>query len=824
MKIFRNIILSATFLIILVPVWAVSPYNLFEDIADENSGVIKGVIIDQATGQPMEYANVAIYTMPDSMLFTGGITNFNGEFEIKGLQFGDYYLEANFIGFEKSKTTNVSLSKENRIHETGEIKLSPSTTEIAGVDVIADKAPIEYELDKKVINVSQVINAAGGSAVDALVNAPSVQVDIEGNVTLRGSGNFTVLIDGRPSVLSGSDALRQIPASALDNIEIITNPSAKYEPDGNSGIINLVTKKNSMNGFSGIVNGSIGTGDKYRGDFTLNYRTEKWNATIGADWRDETNYGNMSVYRETYQNDTTTVFDMNGDRDFVRGGFNYKAGLEYFLSDKTTVSIMGEAGNSNGTRGGKGYMHEYNIPNTYNIYSVTDETSARNNDFYSATLNFMHQFDTEGHKLEAMAFYSSEDGSDEESEEEYLSDEDFNPSDIYLSRTITTEKEDEQEFRLKADYTLPINENSRLEAGYLGRFDKEIEDILFQDYDPETGDWIDNDLFSSTTDFKRNVNALYSTYSNKLGDFNFMAGLRGEFTDREIYSTGVDSSFLLNRFDLFPTLHLSYDIGENNELMLSYSRRINRPRGRDLDPVPNYYNRYTIRIGNPELKPEYTDSYELGYMRRFGRSYVSVEAFSRVTHNKIERFETLGEDGIFYLQQQNFDKDFSAGIELMGNVEVTKWLMINANISTYHYRINGELNGDTINRESNNINGRLNATFKFTQNSRLQFQGFYRGPSTSVQGETKAMFFSDVSYRHDFFKKKLTATLSVRDPFGTGRFSRESFGENFYSTFKWEREPRVVMLTLSYKINNFKSNDRGGNPGGGGGMDMGGEM
>jgi outer membrane receptor protein involved in Fe transport len=782
----------------------------YEDsAADDKEGVIRGVIIDSKTGQPMEYANVAIYNTSDSTLLTGGITNEKGEFEIRGMNYGDYYLEANFIGFNKSEVLSVSLDKENRAFDSGEIKLSPSTLALGTVDVVADKAAIEYKLDKKVVNVSQVVGAAGGSAVDALATAPSVQVDIEGNVTLRGSGSFTVLIDGRPSVLSGSDALRQIPASALENIEIITNPSAKYEPDGNSGIINLVTKKNSMNGFSGIVNGSIGTKDKYRGDFTLNYRTEKWNATIGADWRDETNYGNMSIYRETIQNDTTTVLKMDGDRDYIRGGQNFKAGVEYFLSDKTTISIMGEAGKSNGSRGGKGYMHEYTIPTSEDIYSATNEISARENDFYSATLNFLHNFDSEGHKLEAMAFYSKEDGVDEESEEEYLSDEDYNPTDIYLSRTSTLEGEDEQEFRIKADYTLPIGENSRLEAGYLGRFDKEIEDIQFQDYDTESGEWIDNEYFSSTTDFKRNVNAIYSTYSNQFGDFSFMAGLRGELTDREIYSSGVDSTYALNRFDVFPTLHLSYDFDDKNELMLSYSRRINRPSGRDLDPVPNYYNRYTIRLGNPELKPEYTDSYELGYMLKFGRSYLSFEAFRRVTHNKIERYETLGDDGIFYLRQDNFDRDFSTGLELMGNVEFTKWLMVNASISTFQYRINGELNGETIDRESNNLSGRLNATFKFTSNSRLQFQGFYRGPSTSIQGETKAMFFSDVSYRHDFFQKKLTATLSLRDPFGTGKFERESSGEDFYSTFKWEREPRVVMLTLSYKINNFKGNDRG---------------
>ncbi len=788
---------------------------------DDKPGIIKGKIIDVKSDEPMEYANIAIYNAADSSLVTGGITNIEGQFEIRGMTYGDYYLEAKFIGFDKTKITNISLDKENPLFDSGSIELRPSTLEIGSIDVVADKSAVEYKLDKKVVNVSQVVNAAGGTAVDVLENTPSVQVDIEGNVSLRGSGNFTVLIDGRPSVLSGSEALRQIPASALENIEIITNPSAKFEPDGQAGIINLVMKKNSMNGLSGIVNASVGTGDKYRGDFTLNYRTEKFNITTGADWRDETGYGKMFMERESYNGDTTNYLDIKGDRNFIRGGQNFKAGVEYFLSDNTTLSLSGEAGKSKNNRGGGGTSMEYTIPKSTDIFSVMDENSKSENDFYSGTLNFQHKFDKEGHKLEAMAFYSTNDGIDLEEENEILSDENFNPTDKYLARTQSTELEDEKEFRFKADYTLPINEQSKLEAGWQSRMDKEFEEVSFKEFDPDENDWIESDFFSSSTDFRRNVHAAYTTYSNKVGAFEFMAGLRGELTNREIIA-GNDTTYSLNRFDLFPTLHTSLDIGENNELMASYSRRINRPRGRDLDPTPGYYNRYTVRIGNPELEPEYTDSYDLGFMRKFGRSYVSLEAFRRVTNNKIERIEVLGDDGIYYITSDNLNKDFSTGLELMGNVEFTKWLMVNASVSMFNYRLTGEVNGDPIDRESTNWSGRMNTTFKFSSNSRMQIQGFYRGPSVSAQGESKGFIYSNIAYKQDLFQKKLTATVSIQDPFRTAKYERESYGDNFRSWFKWEREPRVVMLTLSYKINNFKSDDRGGS--GGGGMDMGGEM
>lgn len=795
-----------------------STTNESED--DERKTVIKGIVLDEKTQTPMEFTNIAVYDKTDSTLVSGGITDENGQFEVSGIGFGEYYLVANFVGFKKTDVANILLDEDNPSVDLGKIELNPSAVELGSVDVVADKAQVEFKLDKKVVNVSQVISAVGGTAVDVLENTPSVQVDIEGNVTVRGSSNFTVLIDGRPSALSGSEALRQIPSSAIENIEIITNPSAKYEPDGQAGIINLVMKKNSLNGLSGIVNASIGSRNKYRGDFTLNYRTEKFNYFVGADWRDETRYGGMTSLRETYLNDTTSFLFMDGSRDFIRSGYNFKAGAEWFLTGNTTLSLSGELGKSEGSRNSEGETYAYTVPASEEIFSVTEETSARENDFYSANLNFQHKFNSEGHKLEAMAFYSSETGDDVEEEAEILANSQYEKLGQYLDRVYSLETEEEKEFRFKADYTYPYSEKGRLEAGFMSRLESEVEGISFENYDAETDSWIVNEKYTSTTDFRRDIHAVYSTYSNALGNLEFMLGLRGELTLREILNTNSPEASELNRFDLFPTLHTSYSIGETNELMASYSRRINRPRGRDLDPNPAYYDRYTIRYGNPDLEPEYTDSYELGALKRFGRSYISLDAFRRITNNKIDRYQELGDDGVFYLYSGNFSKDYSTGLELSGNVNFTEWLMVNASVSVYDYRITGDLNGEEIDRESTNWNSRMNTTLKFAPNSRMQFNAFYRGPSVSAQGESKAMFFTDVSYRHEFFERKLSATLSVSDPFGTAKFQRESYGEDFNSSFEWRREPRVVMLTLSYRINNFKSDDRGDR--GSGGMDFGG--
>ncbi len=796
------------------------------DSDDDRKGKIRGVILDKATSQPMEFANVAIYNEADSSLITGTITDEQGKFEITGVIYGDYYLEANFMGFDKSTIPDIELNSENKAYDVGTIDLSPAAVALGEINVVADKAPVEYKLDKKVVNVSQVISAVGGTAVDVLENTPSVQVDIEGNVSLRGSSNFTVLIDGRPSVLSGSDALRQIPSSAIENIEIITNPSAKYEPDGTAGIINLVMKKNSMDGLNGIVNASAGAGDKYRGDFMLNYRFGKVNIFAGADWSDETNYGKMFSNRETYYNDTTGFLNMEGSRNFIRGGHTIKGGADFYLSKVSTLTVSGETGQATRGNTGGGSTENYTIPASDHVYSVTEETSDRVNDFYSLNSNFQHKFNDKGHMIEASAFYKNENGTDNEIEGELQADPNFNPTNDYLSRVSSLETDKEQEFRFKLDYTYPFSETGRLEAGLQSRIEDETDKMEFRDYDSGSDSWIINDEFTSSTDFRRDIHAVYTTFSNKWGKLEYMGGLRGELTLREIMNSKADEASKLNRFDLFPTVHISYPFAETMEFTTSYSRRINRPNGRDLDPMPNYFNRYTIRYGNPDLEPEYTNSYEIGMMKRFGagHTFISADLFRRVTNNKIDRTEALGDDGIFYLYTDNFDKDYSTGVEVTGNISVKNWLIVNANVNMFNYRITGDLNGESIDRESTNWGGRLNTTFKFSENSRLQLTGFFRGPSVTAQGNSKAMFFSNFSYRHEFLDNKLSATLSLRDPFGTGKFSRESSGDNFSSQFTWEREPRVVFVTLSYRINNFKE-DRNTNRGDGGGMNMdGGEM
>ena len=774
--------------------------------AAAKNGKITGKIIDSETKEPMEYANVSVFRKQDSKLVTGSITNVSGAFVIADLPYGAYYVEASFIGFDKTTVNDIKLIPTATTADVGTISLAASREQISTVDVVAERSRVEYKIDKKVINVTNDINATGGTAVTVLENTPSVEVDIDGNVSLRGSSSFTVLIDGRPSVLTGSDALKQIPSSAIQNIEIITNPSVKYDPDGMAGIINIVMKKNVLAGINGIMNVNLGTGDKYGTDLTLNYKTKKYNVFFGGNWNDNTDWGKMRSTRETYSNDTTTYLLTSGTRNMSRGGTQIRGGLDYYLSDKTTVTVSSEVGNYNFDSYGTGNLHNYNLPSSFDTYSLQKNNTGRNGNFVSANVNFQTKFNELGtHKLEGSFNYRNRDGKTDETVDENLSDAQYQTMGEYISRVITHENSNSNDYRAKLDYTLPFKNGAKYEAGLQTRIEDEQEDLDFKSFNVTTQQFENNPMFTSNMDFKEQIHSAYSTYTGSLVGIQYVAGLRGEYNKREIthYKENVPNTYKLDQFDYFPSLHLSYELADHSQLMTSYSKRINRPDGRDLDPFPSYMNKYTIRTGNPALKPEYTDSYELSYMKKFGGSFLSFETFYRTTNNLITRLTNVVDD-ISYMTVGNMNRDYSLGGEIMGNINVTKWLLINTSFSLYDYKLKGEVLGESVDKESTNYSGRLNATVKFSTESRFQLSGFYRGPSVSAQGTQKGSVFTNLSYRQDFMKKKLTATVSVRDLLGTMRMQGTSSGDNFSSTFKMTREPRVVMLTLSYKINNYK--------------------
>lgn len=770
-------------------------------------GSITGKIINSESVNPVEYANVVLYSAKDSSMVNGTITKQDGNFILDKLPFGEFYLEANFIGFNKKTLSKIKIKPTNKEVSIGTISLSPATQMLEAVEVKAEKQNIEYMIDKKVVNVSKDLNSAGGTAVDVLENTPSVQTDIDGNVSLRGSSNFKVLIDGKPSVLEGSDALQQIPSNAIDKIEIITNPSAKYDPEGVGGIINVIMKKNQNSGVNGIIDLSVGTGDKYSGNLLLNYKMGKFNIFGGVDYMDRTYYGENNSFSKRMGSDTTLFQKIDADRNFHRSGYKAKAGFDYNLDDKNTISLSGEYGERKFGMNFDAETHEYD-KYSRDDFSIKENEFEITGNYFSTNLFYEHKFNDKGHKLSGSANYSQWSPNEENKLDKYITNSNYEIIDNSPYRERSEEVGDRTDLRFKVDYEKPISQNSKLEAGYYGRTRGRLADYQKENYNNLNGEWIVADSLTNETDYSHLIQAIYGLYSNNIWGFDYQLGIRGEYTDRLIEQKVTEQKYAVERLDYFPTVHLSKDLPFKQQVQASYSRRIRRPRGWYLDPYPTYLDELNYRVGNPSLEPEFIDSYELNYMKRFKQSFATIEGYYRQKNNRIERVTMLEENNVAKHTFANINKDYTIGVEFMGNLTLTKWWNFTASANLYNYNIvgGGEITANEEETKTTNTwDGRINNTLKFKTGTRLQLQGFYMAPSITSQGNREGFFVTSVAARQDLMKKKLSITLRARDILQTMKHEFVIDQPYIYTENEFTREAPVFMISLSYKINNYKN-------------------
>lgn len=774
-------------------------------------GVISGKIIDSETGKPLPYTNVIVKSMKDSSIVTGAISDEDGSFKIKNVRPGRFFVELKFIGYKTKIYKNVVIKPDSRSVDMETVRLNPAEYESDGIEVTAERDRIEYKVDKKIVNVAGDISASGGSAVEALENVPSVTVDIEGDVSLRGSTNFTVFINGRPSVLEGSDALKQIPAETIDYIELITNPSAKYDPDGMAGIINVVLKKDAEGGLNGITNISVGTRDKYSADVLLNYRNSDWSFFAGLDYSDQKFHGQGESEKTTTIDDSTSFFDATSTGRFNRLSYGAKLGAGYNLTEYTSVNLEGKIGQY-----GRGRFHTSKtaidaVDSDVNTeYHIDKTDSDRERFYYSGTLDIIHKFDDLGQKIALMAYYSDRDGDEESPQKQYITNENWQIEDDNPYIVNTHEDDISKNYRFKADYTYPYSTDTKFEAGYQARIDDDIEKYYLEEFDPAVSQWVTDETFSNDMDYYRAIHSIYSTFTSKISDLSFQLGLRGEYTDRQIGFTKAEKDFIIDRLDIFPTAHASYDIGGGNQIMGSYSRRIRRPRGWDLEPFPNYFDQYNVRIGNPELEPEYANSYELSWQKTFDMSFVTLEAYYRNTVNRIDRISRLREDGIMEHTVMNLNEDHAIGGEIMLNYRPVMWLNFNLGGSVFHYEIEGDIVEEGTETSTESWHGRFNVIAMLSQDTRLQINSFFRGPTITSQGEREGFFTLSAALRQDLFDNKVTLTLNARDLLGSMKREFSSSGQGFTSYNLFERESQIIQLTFTYRYNDYQDKSKRG--------------
>jgi len=789
----------------------------------EKEGIVKGKIHDGKSKVPVEYATVAIYNADDDSVITGTISDVNGNFKIKGLKEGNFYVVVSFLGYENKRYDNIVVDGGRDMIDLGNISLGSADQSLEEVEVIAQRQSVEFHIDKKVVSVGEQMTSASLSAVEVLENVPSIKVDIEGNVSLRGSTGITVLIDGKPTVLDASDVLRQTPASTIENIEIITNPSAKYQPDGTGGIINVITKKNRTPGVQGLANLKGGNFNMYGGDFLLNWRKKNINFNIGADYNNRPRTGTTYTRRETTGADGTTIIEADGDSERSFGGGGIRTGLDWDITSRDNFSInarMGQfkmAGNSD-----LAYLEQ--IPNMEDQIYRSINDSERSGLYYSLTSNYTHKFAQKGHEIAAQINYRGYDG--DEYSENYRSQ-----NNTIVDGTRTTEVGPNNRWELRLDYSKPIGENDVFEAGFQGRTGIGDDESRLYNWDVNQGGFVENDTSRNMTEMHRNIYGLYTVYKGKVEKFGYQLGLRAEYTDRrtefeyqykespdDTEAIPVNETYTIDRWDFFPTIHVSYQLPQDNQVMASYSRRIDRPRGHYLEPFITWQDQYNVRQGNPDLAPEYIDAFELGYLKEWEKISLSVEGYYRITHDKIQGIQLPYDDNgeIWLRTYDNIGKDYSLGAETMLNISIAKWWEMNIMGNLYDYRIEN-YNDPSENRSSFNWSSRVNNSFSLRKNIKLQIDGTYDSPTVTAQGENKSNYYMNAALRMDFMDRKLSAVLQARNVLGTSRRISIIDNPNSYSYQEMIPDYPMVSVTLSYRLNNFIQK-RGRNGDNGGGM------
>jgi len=758
---------------------------------------ISGTVVDSTTGGPLKYANVMLYDLSDSLV-TGTITNAKGEFELEDLRPGIYTLSVKFMGFHKATISRIKAGPRNPKIDLGVIALRPAVLTVGEVEVTAERPEITYKIDRKVINVSKHFTRSSGTAVDVLENIPSVTVDVDGNVTLRGSGSFQVLIDGRPTPLKPNEALQQIPASTIETIEIITNPSAKYDPDGIAGIINVNLKKGRLQGASGIFGLTGGLDYKYGGDVVLSKRGDGFTLTFGADFNNREYPGSFESENRTSCPSCAWLIESSGAMRWERCSHGIRGEIEWDASESDMVSLGLHWGRMELKRSSGVDFFEYESPDEDPYHYTSCSGWNRSIDYYSTLLAYTRKFASKGHELSAETIVSRSDA-DEESRSE-----NFSTEGSLTSGRRSTEGGPWRSVRARLDYVLPFDERGKFEAGYQARLDMSDDENGVYEYDPSTGAYGYEPEFSHTVEYERNIQSLYATYSASLGRLGCQVGLRHEYTYRTMHLVDTDERFSIDRWDLFPTLHISFGRADGEQLMASYSRRIERPRNWYLEPYLTWLDANNVRRGNPDLKPEYIDSYELGYQKNLGRSMLSVEAYYRVTHNKVERVESVYEEEIHLHSIENVGTDYAVGTELMFNFGFARFWNMNIMANLYDYRIEGKLYDEDFSEESFSWNLRLNNTFRLGPSTRIQLNSMYNSSRASAQGTREGFFVTDIAVKQELLGKNLSVSLQARDVLRTGQFERTSEGRGFEEHRIFKRKSPYMTLTISYNINNYK--------------------
>lgn len=793
--------------------------NVFGQKPQNNQLSVVGKIIDSNTKEPLEYATIVLKNQKTKQL-SGGITDEKGNFNIK-INPGTYDISFEFISFKTQEIPNKII---NSTLNFGTIELSEDTDKLDEIVIIAEKSTVEIRLDKRIYNVGKDMTVKGGSASDVLDNVPSVDVDVEGNVSLRGNENVRILIDGKPSALvglSGTDALRQLPADAIERVEVITSPSARYDAEGTAGILNIILRKGVATGLNGSMNATIGDPKQYRIASNVNFRTNKFNFFTNLGYRNSSGPGKFLTNLSIFENESFNSLRIE-DRDFERNrnGYNINVGLEYFLSKKSSITGTYFYRDSNNQNLSTNNISVFDVDDIleYSDLRIQDEDEIDNTSQIS--LNYTNNFNTSGHKLTVDVQYSDS----EEIESASIDDS------LATENNITTEKS--KNTLIQTDYTLPIGENTQFEFGYRGDF-QDLNSNFLVNRIPELDFNPSNNLI-----FEQNVNAIYSQLGNKINKFSYLLGLRTEITDVKVRLTNTNENFDYNYSELFPTINFGFERTDNQSFTLGYSRRLRRPRYWFLNPFESRNSQNIIYKGNPGLIPTFTNSFDLGFLQKIGKLTLnssiyyqhSINAIQRVSRDEIRLLDGVNQV-ITIREPINLASEDRFGFELTANYNPSKKVRLSGSFNVfkqeskgvYEYNkftidgISGEINSTPELQDLGNVNNswfsRFNATFTLPGNIQMQNRLSYRGPRFTAQSESKGIFSTNIALSKDLFSENGTVVLNVSDLFNSRKWRSTNYNPNRenptsinYQESQWR--VRQVSLNFTYRFNQKKNQVR----------------
>ena len=801
---------------------------------------ISGTVIDQETGTPLEYATLVVQNAKDPERVTGGITDFNGVFNVQVMP-GTYHLRVEYLGYTTYELKDQQIRSNRNL---GQVGLTIDATQLEAIEVVGERTTVELRLDKKVYNVGQDLTVRGGSVTDVLDNVPSVTVDIEGNISLRGNESVRILINGKPSALSGlsPQALQQLPAEAIEKVEVITNPSARYDAEGTAGILNIILKQSKTAGLNGSVNLFAGEPANYGGALSLNLRRERFNFFTNTTYRYRNSPGNARFTQENFATDGSTQSFQDEIRQYQRqsNNFNTNIGFEFFIDESTSITNSFVFRDSDGTNTVDIDFFNFDanrIPTiSRNRNTVEDEVDE--NVQYS--MNFEKKFKRDGHLLTIDYQYSKGSEIEDSLIEELILEDN---SQLPTEQTINDESQINQLAQL--DYVLPFGKDlqSQFEAGYRGTFNTFQTDFTFGVLN-DAGILIPDPNFSNELIYREFVNAAYVQLGSKFDKFSVLGGMRMEASDIGIELVGSNEIDNKDYVDWFPSVFLGYEFSEMEQLTLSYSRRLRRPRSRFINPFPSRSSNTNLFQGNPDLDPTYTNAFDFGYLKRWDKITFTTSAyynrstgvFQFITQEtgdfvQLDNPDDPGNPVIVPVQRRtpiNLATDNRYGMEFTTTYTPLRNWRLTWNLNLFQQELRGnytytDFQGQEItqNFDADNFTWFTRLSAKLPIPGKIDFQSnlFYRGRRVDAQNVNKGILSINMALSKAVIKDKATLSLNVSDLLNDRRRRTETRTENVFTESEFQWRERQVTLSFLYRFNEPQDQrgrrDRRGGQGGG---------